>query len=427
MEVLILGAGKVGYFLAKSLSKSHNVTIVDKNEKAIEKINENLDVLTITKDIRDPSIFHLLNEEYDFLLAVTNNDEINIIAPMLLKEKINIKKTIIRLSNNFYVNSPLYKIIDSRLIFPYILCASSVAFLMEFPKANNIKKFPFTEFSLVSIRVKKPLITKVNEIERINVKVIGVERNEEFIFLDSNDNILEDDLIYIFGDLEEIKNIASKIDTLTPSIIEKVTIFSADTLGITIANILYEMGLKIKIVEKDEQKALKAAEELPDEIEILNLAYEDDELFYAHGINLSDVAITAYLHDEENIIKSLKAQKIGIKKVITINNNLSYHSIMHSLKLSTIRGPKIAAFYEILEDIDSQFLIYERFFLGSKGKIFIKKIFNPVKITPPKEYAKILIVRDNEIYVIKEEFLAKENDLVIEFNFSGNKTWIENL
>jgi trk system potassium uptake protein TrkA len=427
MEVLILGAGKVGYFLAKSLSKNHNVTIIDKNEKAIEKINENLDVLTIKKDIRDPSVFYILNDEYDFFLSVTNNDEINIIAPMLLKEKINIKKTIIRLSNNFYVNSPLYKLTDSRLIFPYILCASAVAFLMEFPKANNIKKFPFTEFSLVSIRVKKPYVTQINEIEKINVKVIGVERNEKFIFLNSNDDILEDDLIYIFGDLEEIKKIASKLDTLTPSKIEKVTIFSADTLGITIANILYEMGLKIKIIEKDEQKALKAAEELPDEIEILNLAYEDDELFYTHGINLSDVAITAYLHDEENIIKSLKAQKIGIKKVITVNNNLNYHSIMHSLKLSTIRGPKIAAFYEILEDIDSQHLIYERFFLGSKGKIFIKKIFKPVKITPPKEYAKILVVRDNEIFVIKDEFLTKENDLVIEFNFSGNKTWIESL
>ncbi len=427
MEILILGAGKVGYFLSKSLSKNHNVTIIDKNEKALEKINENLDVLTIKKDIRDPDVICFLNSEYDYFISVTNIDEINVIAYFLLANKINIKHSIIRLSNTFYIDSSLTTITSSKLIFPYILCASNIASLMNFPKANNIKNFPFTDFKLVSIRAQNPKITDIKSIEKENLTVIGVERNEEFIFLNSKEKIQNDDLVYMFGDLKEIKKTASFINTITPEKIEKVTIFSADILGITIVKTLYDMNINIKVVEKDEEKAKKAADMLPDEIEILNFGYDDDELLYANGIHLSDVAVTAYPHDEENIIKSLKAQKIGIKKVITINNNLSYHSIMHSLKLSTIRGPKIATFYEILEDIDSQFLIYERFFLGSKGKIFIKKIFKPTKIIPPKEYAKIIILSKNKIYVVKDKFEANENDLVIEFNFSGNRKWIENL
>jgi trk system potassium uptake protein TrkA len=100
---------------------------------------------------------------------------------------------------------------------------------------------------------------------------------------------------------------------------------------------------------------------------------------------------------------------------------------MHSLRLSTIRGPKIAAFYEILEEIDSRLLVYERFFLGAKGKIFIKQIFNEKTITPPKEKAKILIIRENKIYILKETFDIKEKDIIMEFNFSGNKKWIETL
>jgi trk system potassium uptake protein TrkA len=100
---------------------------------------------------------------------------------------------------------------------------------------------------------------------------------------------------------------------------------------------------------------------------------------------------------------------------------------MHSLKLSTIRGPKIAAYYEILEEIDSQLLVYERFFLGAKGKIFIKQIFNPKIITPPKEKNKTLIIRDDKIIELKEKMELQPNDTVLEFNFSGNRKWIEAL
>jgi trk system potassium uptake protein TrkA len=418
MEILIVGAGKVGYHLAKELSKNHNVTIIDNNEKALEKINENLDVLTIKSDIRNPILVDSL-KSYDYLIAVTDDDELNIVTSLILNNKLKIKNSIIRLLNTQYIAS-LHKIVDSKLIFPYIISANSIKKLMSFPKANNIKSFPFTDKVLVSIKASESVKIENNE----NVEIIGVERGEEFIFFNQNEEIQKDDLVYIFGDENKIKEISYKIDKLSPVRIEKATIFGANELGLTIANMLNEMDIQIKVVEKDPQKAYQAANILDDEIEVINASYDDDDFFVSSGIQYSDVAITAFLHDEENIIKSLKAKKLGIRKVITINNNLNYYSIMHSLNLSTIRGPKIAAYYNILEDIDSQFLVYERFFLGSKGKIFIKKIFKPQSLTPPKEYAKIIILRDRKI--VKDSKL-EENDLVIEFNLSGNRKWIETL
>ena len=424
MEILIIGAGKVGYFLAKTLSKHHNVTIVDKNSNALEKINENLDVLAINKDIRNPAIFHLLKDEYDYLISVTNIDEINILSDLLLKEKIKINHSIIRINNTNYIGSPLYKIIDARLIFPYTLCASAIASLMSFPKANNIKKIPLCEKELISIYAKNPKINKIENNEKY--VVIGIERDNKFIFYNENVEIENNDLIYIFGDMEEIKKLSNLIDTISPEELENITILGSNILGITIANNLYEMGKNIKIIEKDEKLSKEAADILPEDIEILNISYEDSEIFSQSILN-SDAIITAYLHDEDNIIKSLVAKNIGIKKIITINNNLTYYRIMHTLKLSTIRGPKIATFYETLEEIDSQELIYERFFLGAQGKIFIKKIFKSQIITPPKEYAKIIVVREDKIYEVTNKMELKEEDIVIEFNFSGNRTWIENL
>jgi len=427
MNILIGGAGKVGYNLAKALSNTHNVVIIDKNKKALEMLKETLDVLTVCADLRDSRAYMGFEEKFDFFIAVTNNDEINLISTIVTENILDIENTIVRLTNTSYISTDFQKLNINRLIFPYKLSATAVAKLIEFPKANNIKEFPFHDFILISLNVKKPEIDKVSAINSQNTIVIGVQRGEEFIFLNEDDYIEEDDLVYIFGEKEKLKEIINKIDTLSPEHIQNVLIYGANPLGIEIAKILTAFNLNVKLLEKDEELATKAAELLGENAMVINSSYEDEEIIINEGLNYSDIGITASLKDESNIIKSLQAKKLGIKKIITINNNLNYYSLMHSLKLSTIRGPKIAAYYEILEEIDSRLLIYERFFLGAKGKIFIKQVFQQKTVSPPKENSKTLIIRNDEIIELNESIELQPNDIVLEFNFSGNRKWIETL
>jgi trk system potassium uptake protein TrkA len=427
MNILIAGAGKVGYNLAKALSNKHNVVIIDKNEKALEMLKETLDVLTICADIRDARAYMGLKENFDFFVAVTNNDEINLISTIVTENMLEIENTIVRLTNTSYISTNFQKLNINRLIFPYKLSATAVAKLIEIPKANNIKEFPFNDFILISLTVKNPQIDRVSAINTDDVIAIGAQRGEEFIFLNEEDIIEEEDLLYIFGNKEKLKLIINSLDTVSPEEIQNVLIYGANPLGIEIAKILSAMDVNVKILEKDEDEAEKAAEILGEDVMIINSSYEDEEMVLNEGLQHSDIAITASLKDESNIIKSLQAKKLGIKKIITINNNLNYYSLMHSLKLSTIRGPKIAAYYEILEEIDSRLLIYERFFLGAKGKIFIKQIFNEKEVAPPKENTKTIIIRDNKIIELKEKTKLEPNDIVMEFNFSGNRAWIETL
>jgi trk system potassium uptake protein TrkA len=427
MNILIAGAGKVGYNVAKALSNKHNVVIIDKNEKALEMLKETIDVMTICADLRDARAYMGLEEKFDFFIAVTNNDEINLISTIVTEDLIDIENTIVRLTNTSYISTNFQKLNINRLIFPYKLSATAVAKLIEYPKANNIKEFPFNDFILISITIQNPEIDKVSAINSDDVMVIGAQRGEEFIFLEEDDFIEEEDLLYIFGDREKLKEIINKLDTVSPEHIENVLIYGANPLGIEIAKILINFNLNVKILEKDEEVATQAAELLGEDAMVINSSYEDEEMLINEGLHYSDIAIAASLKDESNIIKSLQAKKLGIKKIITINNNLNYYSLMHSLKLSTIRGPKIAAYYEILEEIDSQLLVYERFFLGAKGKIFIKQIFNPKKVSPPKEKNKTLIIRNDRIIELKEKTELQPNDIVLEFNFSGNRKWIETL
>jgi len=425
MNILIAGAGKVGYNIAKTLSSKHNVTIIDKNEKALEILKESLDVLTIKGDMRSPKTYMGLEEEFDFYIAVTNNDEINLISKLIAEEFLSIEKSIIRLTNTAYISTNFQKLNISRLIFPYKLSASSVAKLIQIPKANNIKEF-FSDFALISLRVTDPLIKNVKEINSDKIVAIGVERGEKFIFLNDEDVIENEDLLYVFGEKEALKTILNRLDTTPLEEVKNIAIFGANLLSIEIAKILKDMGLNIKIIEKDEKEALKAAELLED-IEVINSSYEDEEVLLNEGIQYSHIAIASSLKDESNIIKSLQARNLGIKKIITINNNLNYYSLMHSLKLSTVRGPKIAAYYEIIEEIDSQLLVYERFFLGAKGKIFIKHIYKEKEVSPPKEYNKTIVIRNSKIFELKEKTKLQQGDIVLEFNFSGNRKWIEAL
>ncbi|WP_456479536.1 NAD-binding protein [Nautilia sp.] len=427
MNILIAGAGKVGYNIAKALSHKHNVVIIDKNEKALEMLKETLDVLTICADLRDSRAYMGLEKKFDFFIAVTNNDEINLISTIVTENILDIENTIVRLTNTSYISTNFQKLNINRLIFPYKLSATAVAKLIEFPKANNIKEFPFNDFILASLNVKNPEIDKVSAINSDDIIVIGAQRGEEFIFLDEDDFIEEEDLLYIFGEKEKLKEIINKLDTVSPEHIQNVLIYGANPLGIEIAKILTAFSLNVKLLEKDEELATRAAELLGEDAMVINSSYEDEEMIINEGLHYSDIAIAASLKDESNIIKSLQAKKLGIKKIITINNNLNYYSLMHSLKLSTIRGPKIAAYYEILEEIDSRLLIYERFFLGAKGKIFIKQVFQPKKVNPPKENSKTIILRNDRIIKIKNKTELLPNDIVLEFNFSGNRKWIESL
>jgi len=427
MNILIAGAGKVGYNIAKALSNKHNVVIIDKNEKALEMLKETLDVLTICADLRDARAYMGLEEKFDFFISVTNNDEINLISTIVTEDTLDIEHKIVRLTNTSYISTNFQKLNIDRLIFPYKLSATAVAKLIEFPKANNIKEFPFNDFILLSLNVKKPEIDKVSAINTPTTIVIGSQRGEEFVFLNDDDYIEEDDLLYIFGEKEKLKEILNKLDTVSPENIQNVLIYGANPLGIEIAKILSSFNLNVKLLEKDEHQAIQAAEILGESAMVINSSYEDEEMLTNEGLHYSDIAITASLKDESNIIKSLQAQKLGIKKIITINNNLNYYSLMHSLKLSTIRGPKIAAYYEILEEIDSRLLIYERFFLGAKGKIFIKQIFQPKKVSPPKENSKTIVIRNDTVFELLEKTQLQPNDIVLEFNFSGNRKWIESL
>ena len=163
MNILIAGGGKVGFNIAKNLYKKHNITIIDKNENKLNFINESIDVLTILGDLRDALTYENLEKEYDYFIAVTDNDEINLISTSIIEDFSKIKEKIVRIQNTSYSLTKIIEKLNINAIFSNTIPLLNIEKLITLPQANNIKDLPFTNKILVS--VNSEIDTEISKIE----------------------------------------------------------------------------------------------------------------------------------------------------------------------------------------------------------------------------------------------------------------------
>ena len=182
MDIIIAGAGRVGFKLAQILSLKHNIVIIDKNKEALSRLAESIDVMAIYGNIEDPDTYQaLMDRSFDIFIAVTDNDEANILSTLIADDTIDVDKKIIRLRNPYFAKSTIaQKLGIYEAVFPFIEAARSIQQLLEFPKAHNVKKFIFTTHSLISVAAQELEVEHIGQIEDARLKVVGIERQKFF-------------------------------------------------------------------------------------------------------------------------------------------------------------------------------------------------------------------------------------------------------
>jgi len=436
MDIIIAGAGRVGFRLAKSLSENNNVIIMDKNEHALEKLQESIDVLTIPGDVQDPKSYKSLeNRSIDIFIAVTDNDEINLISSIIASEKIDVKRKIIRLKKEFFARSSIAaKIGITDAVFPYNLTAKSLVSLLDYPMANNVKSFAQTSNKLISVKIESDIQElSVFKIDNDKAKVVGIDSGKRFYIPNGDERLKKGDMIYLFGEDNAIEEISKSLNKTMPKKIKNVAIFGADILGIEIAKALIVKKAVKKIIEKDIQKCKTASEILQNRATIINSKYGDFRLYDDEGLKNADMIIASTTNDEENIIKCIEAKEQGVQKVIAINNDIEHYNLMHSLGIIVVRGPKINAFYSIMETIGSSSVINEKLFCGGSGICFIKelrddkRVINPLNINGAIAY----IVSNNQLDIFHKKHTIENPAIVAVFCLAQKREevrkWINKL
>ncbi|MBE0492335.1 MAG: NAD-binding protein [Sulfurospirillum sp.] len=422
MDIIIAGVGGVGFRLANALSIAHNVIVMDRNSEALSRLQESVDVLTISGNVEDPKTYEALKERsFDLFIAVTDSDEINIISCLIAQEKINVQRKIVRLRNEFFARSTIaQKVGISDAVFPYELTALSLRSLLDFPKANNVKSFYKTSFKLVSVRVARENSNEQIPVFSLNsnyVSVVGIDRDKKFFIPSDDEMLLDKDMLYLFGAQDDIRQICSQVNQNMPRSIKNIVIFGADMLGIEIAKVLCRNNISIKIIEKDITKCNNAAQILQDKATVINSRYGDIRFYEEEGLKNADMIIASSSNDEENIVKCVEAKEQGIEKVVAINNDIVHYNLMHSLGMMVIRGPKINAYYSILEVIGSSSLVREKLFCGGEAIGFIREVLPETRFIYPIEGENILafIIQNDALMLLNKKFMPIDTSMLVCF------------
>ena len=423
MDIMIAGAGMVGYSLARKLSYRHNVIVVDKNVQTLNRLEEEVDIMSLPGDVEDPKTYHSLQiEKLDLFIAVTDSDEANLLSTLIVEDEITVTKRIIRLSNEYFEHSPILRKLDIEFaVFPDRLTAKRISKIFDIPKANNVKGFRLTPYELISVRVqhKDEGITSVSQLCSPKVTVVGVEREKRFFLPSVEEMIEEGDLLYFFGERRMIETKALLLDAKMPTAIKKVAIFGANPLAQKIAKELSGRPLEIKMVDKNREYCKQASEYLQGKVTVINAAYDDHRLFEEEGLKNADMVIAAGMDDERNIVKCIEAREYGVEKTVAINNDKVYYPLMHQLGIVVVRGSKTGAYYAILENIASSSVVSERHFCGGRAVLFMRRVYpnSPLigkAVTPPSiQETDSFLLREGEIMAIEEAAALREEDVIV--------------
>ena len=431
MDIMIAGAGTVGYSLAKTLSFQHNVIVIDKENTKLSKIDEDIDVLVLQGDIENPETYKRLDiKAVDLFIAVTDSDEANLLATLIVEDEIDIKKKIIRLKNDGFLKSHLLKKLSiDYAVFPDITTANKVKALLTFPKANNVKMFHQTKDKLVSIRVqhRQEQAFRVGALESEAVSIVGIERGKRFFVPTASEVIEENDLVYLFGKIEQIKVISDRLDEKMPASIKKIVIFGANRLAQKVAKALLDKHLEIKMIEKNLEYCKRASELLEGRVSIINSAYEDERLFEEEGLKNADMIIAAGMNDEKNIVKCMEAREYGVQKVVAVNNDKAYYQLMHKMGIVVVRGSKASAHYAILEKIASNYIVTQRHFCGGSGVMYLRKVYPDSELIGKRvkangmEGVKTLLIREEQMVPFERVEVLERGDIIVMFGDSTMK------
>jgi trk system potassium uptake protein TrkA len=428
LNIVIAGAGKVGYFLAQELMVDNEVTIIDSKDVAIQNIEETLDVLCIHGDVEDPYTYRNIQKDIDLFVAVTDTDEVNLLSCLIIDNIVNVKEKIVRLKNNFFINDNIKKKLGiSTMITPALNVAENFNYLVDFPHVNNVKIFDYTKALLLSIRAHEKFepVMISTFISKFDNKIIiaGIERGNKFSIPGEFDMILPNDLIYFLtfpGVVNEIReNICNKLDKQA---IKNCIIYGANQLGIEISKVLAKKGLNIKLIDKNIENCQHANTILKNSVEVVKSNYDLDAVV-ENSTNDINVFIAATTDDEFNIIKCIEAKQKGIEKVIGIYNNKQYAILMRKLEIEVIRGEKMNAYYTILEKINATSNIIQKAFCGGDGTVCLRRIFPDSKLIntkPPisakaNDKGRFYIIRDKKFYLYIDIEKIEEEDIIVAF------------
>jgi len=369
MNIVIVGAGDVGRYIAAMLSKEeHNVILIDKNSKILEEAGFNLDVATRLGSGTDWQLLDDLMElSPNMLIALTDDDETNLVCCSIAKH-LGYPRTVARVRDNRYLNRTrldFARIFDvDYFIGPELLVAHDIIKYMLSPGSLAIENFAHGAVQMRTFAVPskwrkydKPL-SELNLPQGMMVGLIrrkvhdmakGTSAESKVIFPHGGDKILPGDEVTFIGETEVIAE-SHHIFGLAQKSVHSVTIVGGSRTAFNLAKLLEQRDIYVRIIDKDYATCCFFADQLP-KCSILNHDATDFAFLQSEKIGRTDIFVACTGSDEVNLLTGLLAKQAGCQDVVVMLANTSYTPFVTQLGLNFAVSPRISAANHILSQI----------------------------------------------------------------------------
>lgn len=361
MKIIILGAGQVGASVAANLvNEDNDITLVDSNPAALQTISERYDLRTITGVASHPSVLTKAGaKDADMILAVTNSDEVNMIACQVAYTLFHTPTKIARIRETEYLkNTALFAqeaLPIDVLISPEQLVTDYIKRLIDYPGALQVLDFADGKAQMVALKASYSGILVGHALRDLRKQLSGVEYKIVIIFRDNQpiipngDTVIEaNDEIFFISSQKSIRQLLQVIKFKeTP--LKSIMIAGGGNIGLNLAKSL-EDQYKVKLLEYNPERAHFASEALKNTI-VINGDAADEDLLNEEDIDRTDVFCALTNADEANIISSMLAKRLGARKVMALINRAAYVDLVQSNTIDIAISPQQATIGSLLAHI----------------------------------------------------------------------------
>lgn len=358
MKIVIVGAGQVGFHLARRLSEeSRDVVVIDADRDTAERVGEQLDVLAVTGNGASVQVLEEAGAEgADLLLAVTNRDEVNILA-CLAAAAMDVAVKVARVASpEFFTEKGVLsqeRLGIDLMINPERECAWETFQLLGSEAATELVRFGDGKVQLMGLRVRegspvagRTLAELDRELEGHRWITVAVTRGGETVVPDGGTRIEADELIFVMSPAAEMKEIPP-LAGYERYELRRVMIAGGSPEAVHLAGHLADHGVSCTILDVDRERCVALSERLPDAL-VLHGDATDLELLEMEGVEGIDGFVAFTDHDETNMLSSLLAKASGAKKVISLLHRLQYLPLVGRVGIDAAVSPHMSAANTIL-------------------------------------------------------------------------------
>jgi trk system potassium uptake protein TrkA len=362
LKIVILGAGRVGASVAESLvSEQNDITVIDTDRARLAALQDRLDLRTVLGNAAQPSTLREAGaDDADMVIATTQSDETNLVACHLAAQVFNVPTRIARVRGADFQDHP--ELVGEgafsvdHLIVPEKTVTDYIAKLVEFPEALQVLEFAGGRVSLIAVRayaggqlVSKPIREIKSHIPQVDSRIVAIFRGESTIYPDGGTMIEPGDEVFFLAASEHIRTVMTELRKMD-SPVRRVMLAGGGRIGLRLAQRLAGT-MDVRIIEPDLARCEHLASQLPAGTLVLHGDATDEDLLEEESVADMDLFCALTSDDEDNIMSSLLAKRMGARRVIALINRRAYADLVEGGRIDIAIVPAQATIGELLAHV----------------------------------------------------------------------------